>query len=173
MLSSYGYVGQFVCVNNCGETHGLINYICTEAKCLHLKKLKCKGTLRQVFIRVCRLVSQSVMLVVSTQPWEVRTVAPQPFSLVKLHPPPPSMCEQIYCLHVYCIKCVGGGGCGSGPQTDKQLPQRTLYRSIFLADDILHCLPWVLYFYESTCPKVVVITGGNLTGRQRTKETFF
>jgi hypothetical protein len=31
--------------------HGLINYIDTQAKC-HLKKFTCKGTLRQVFIRV-------------------------------------------------------------------------------------------------------------------------
>jgi hypothetical protein len=28
--------------------HGLINYIDTKAKCFHLKKLTCKGTLRQV-----------------------------------------------------------------------------------------------------------------------------
>jgi hypothetical protein len=32
--------------------HGLINYIDTKAKCRHLKILTCKGTLRQVFIRV-------------------------------------------------------------------------------------------------------------------------
>ena len=35
--------------------HGLINYVDTKAKCQHLKKLTCKGTLRQVFIRVYRL----------------------------------------------------------------------------------------------------------------------
>ncbi len=35
--------------------HGLINYIAIEAKCRHLKKLTCKGTLWQVFIRVHRL----------------------------------------------------------------------------------------------------------------------
>jgi hypothetical protein len=34
------------------HNHGLINYIDTKAKCRHLKKLACKGTLRQVFIRV-------------------------------------------------------------------------------------------------------------------------
>ncbi len=32
--------------------HGLINYRDTIAKCRYLKKLACKGTLRQVFIRV-------------------------------------------------------------------------------------------------------------------------
>jgi hypothetical protein len=39
----------------------------TKAKCRHLKKLTCKGTLRQVFRRVYRLEIQSVMLVFSTQ----------------------------------------------------------------------------------------------------------
>ena len=47
--------------------HGLINYIDTKAKCRHLKKLTCKGALRQSFIRVYRLEIQSVMLVFSTQ----------------------------------------------------------------------------------------------------------
>ena len=31
--------------------HGLNEYIGTKAKCCHLKKLTCTGTLRQVFIR--------------------------------------------------------------------------------------------------------------------------
>ncbi len=42
--------------------HGLINYINTKAKCRHLKKFTCKGTLLHMFIRVYRLVKQSVML---------------------------------------------------------------------------------------------------------------
>jgi len=41
--------------------HGLVNYIDNKAKCRHLKKLTCKGTLRQVFIRVNRLVILSVI----------------------------------------------------------------------------------------------------------------
>jgi hypothetical protein len=51
------------------HAHGLINYIDTKAICCHChpKKLTCKGTLRQVFIRVYRLEIQSVMLVFSTQ----------------------------------------------------------------------------------------------------------
>ncbi len=32
--------------------HGLFNVIDTKAKCRHAKKLICKGTLRQVIIRV-------------------------------------------------------------------------------------------------------------------------
>ncbi len=45
----------------------LINYIDTKAKCRHLKKLTCKGILRDVFFRVFRQEIQSVMLVLSTQ----------------------------------------------------------------------------------------------------------
>jgi hypothetical protein len=48
-------------------TRGLINYIDTKEKCRHLKKLTCKGTLRQVFIIDHRLEIKSVMLVFSTQ----------------------------------------------------------------------------------------------------------
>ncbi len=46
---------------------GLMNYKDTKAKCRHPKKITCRGTLRQVFIRVFRLEIQSVMLVFSTQ----------------------------------------------------------------------------------------------------------
>jgi hypothetical protein len=45
----------------------LINYINTKAKCRHLKKLTCVGTLRQVFIKVDRLLIHSVIFVFSTQ----------------------------------------------------------------------------------------------------------
>jgi hypothetical protein len=48
------------------QVHGLINHIDTKAKCRHLKILTCRGTLRQVIIRVYRLEIQSVMLVSST-----------------------------------------------------------------------------------------------------------
>ncbi len=41
--------------SNFAADHGLINYIETKAKGCHLKKFTCKGTLRQVFIRVYRL----------------------------------------------------------------------------------------------------------------------
>jgi hypothetical protein len=47
--------------------HGLIKFIDTRAKCRHLKKFTCKGTLRQVFVRVYRLEIQSAVLVFSTQ----------------------------------------------------------------------------------------------------------
>jgi hypothetical protein len=41
-----------------------------QHKC-HLKILTCKGTLRHVFIKIERLEIQSVMLVFSTQLWEL------------------------------------------------------------------------------------------------------
>jgi hypothetical protein len=47
--------------------HGLIDYKDTNTNCRQLKILTCKGTLRQVFVRVYRLEIQSVMLVFSTQ----------------------------------------------------------------------------------------------------------
>ncbi len=47
--------------------HGLINYKDTKTKCRHLRKLTCKGTLRQVFLRVYRMEIRSVMFVFSTQ----------------------------------------------------------------------------------------------------------
>ncbi len=42
------------------HAHGLINYIDTKAKCRYLKKLTCKGTLRQVFVTVSRQLSLAV-----------------------------------------------------------------------------------------------------------------
>ncbi len=48
----------------------------TKAKCRHLKIWNCKGTLRQVFIRVYGLERQSVMLVFSTQLCELLPFQP-------------------------------------------------------------------------------------------------
>ena len=57
---------SFILRHSEGSQHGLVNYIDTKAKCRHLKKLTCKGTL-QVFIRVYKLLIHSVMLAFSTQ----------------------------------------------------------------------------------------------------------
>ncbi len=55
--------------------HGLNNYIKTKAKGSHLKKFTCKGTLRQVFIRVYRLeLHFNYMLVFLTQLCELLTL---------------------------------------------------------------------------------------------------
>jgi hypothetical protein len=65
-------VGVWSILSECAQSilgiyHGLINNIDTKAKCLHLNKLNCKGTLRQVFIRAYKLEIQSVMLVFATK----------------------------------------------------------------------------------------------------------
>jgi hypothetical protein len=44
----------------------LIIYIDSKAKCRHLKKLTCNGTLQHMFITVYMLEIQAVMLVFST-----------------------------------------------------------------------------------------------------------
>ncbi len=77
------------------------------------KKLTCKGTLRQVFLRVYRLEIKSVMLVFSNQLCELSTFSHFLLSSVNK-----------YTVYTYTV-CKGGGGevWGSGPQTDKHLPQ--------------------------------------------------
>jgi hypothetical protein len=65
-----------VCEPRDDITRGLTNYIFTKAKCRHLKKLACKGTLRQVFIEVYILEIQSVLLVFSNQLCELLPVSP-------------------------------------------------------------------------------------------------
>jgi hypothetical protein len=76
------------------QKHGLINYIDTKAKCRHLKKWICKGTLRQMFIRVYGLEIQSIMLVFSTQLCELLPLQLLSGSTLPLSTPPPSsLCE--------------------------------------------------------------------------------
>jgi len=80
--------------------HGLINYKDIKAKFRHLNKLTCNGTLRQVLIRVYRLVIQSVRLVFST-------------SFVNCCPSPLPGVNK-YTVYTYTVQCVrGGGGMGS------------------------------------------------------------
>jgi hypothetical protein len=64
--------------------HGLINYIDITANWCHLKKLTCKGTLRQLFFRVYILEIQSVM-------WVFRPsfVNCYPSNILAAVPPPP------------------------------------------------------------------------------------
>jgi hypothetical protein len=56
--------------------NGLFSYIVNKAKCRHLKNLTCKGTLRQLFIRVYRLDIHSVKLIFSTQLCELLPLQP-------------------------------------------------------------------------------------------------
>jgi hypothetical protein len=59
-----------------------------------------------VFIRVYRVEIQSVVLVFSTQLCELLPLLPSLW--YKSLPLPPSLCEQVYCIHVYSV--YGGGG---------------------------------------------------------------
>jgi hypothetical protein len=87
------------------DRHGIINYIDTKAKCRHLKKLTCKGTLRQEFIRVYRLEIQSVMLVFSTQLCEMLPHSPSLW-LVQLSPHSPFLHVNKYIVYTYTV-CKG------------------------------------------------------------------
>ncbi len=49
------------------QSHGLIKYLDTKAKCRHLTKFTCQGTFRQEFISVYRQEILPVMLLFSTQ----------------------------------------------------------------------------------------------------------
>ncbi len=81
------------------------------------------------------------MLVFSTQ-----HCAPLPFCLVQLSPGQPPFHVWIIILYTR-IKCVRGEGMGFRA-SDRETPAaKSLYRSILLDDNILHCLLWVLSFY--------------------------
>jgi hypothetical protein len=84
---------QFYCVTWCVDyvclNHWIMTYAETVTKCRYLKILTCKGTLRQVFIRVYRLEIQTVMLAIGIFDPGLRTVA---FGST-LPPHPLSLCE--------------------------------------------------------------------------------
>jgi hypothetical protein len=60
------FSGLFPAVDK-GDMHGPVKLYSHESKMSSSKKLTCKGTLRQVFIRVYRMEKQTVMLVFSSQ----------------------------------------------------------------------------------------------------------
>ncbi len=69
------------------------------------KQLTCKGTLRQMLIRVYRLEIQPVMFVFSTQ---LSELLPLTFSLVQLSPSPPLPCVNKYTVYTYTVSKGGG-----------------------------------------------------------------
>ncbi len=81
------------------------------------------------FNRFYRLEIQSVMLVISTGFMNYC-----PCNLLSDQLSPPSLCEQVYYIHVYTV-VRGGGSMGSqegrGPRTDKTPAAKFLYKSIF------------------------------------------
>jgi hypothetical protein len=92
------------------------------------KKLTCKGTLRQVFIKVYKDIANflrtfsQVAIVFSTQLFDCTLpCCPSPLLSVSTLPPPPFL-MWISVLYTR-RQCLRGGGWGSGPQTDKHQPQ--------------------------------------------------
>jgi hypothetical protein len=69
--------------------------------------------------------------------------------------------------------CNGGNGgrgvWGSGPQSDTPPAAKSVYRSIFLDDDILHCILWVLSFHDFLAKEyyyICKILKGNYGGKE-------
>jgi hypothetical protein len=104
------------------------------------KNLTCKGTLRQVFIRDYRPETGGTVVNVGIFDPALWTVAP--------------------------LQCVRGGGMGFWASDIKHYDAKSLYRSIFLDDDFLHCLLWVLSFYAQVAHRswVQLDTAASLTG---------
>ncbi len=127
------------------KMHELFNHIQQTPKkpnCRHLKILICKGTLRQVFIRVFRLEIQSAMLVYSTQLCELLPLQP---SLWFNSPPFPVWISILYTIHVY---SVGGGGWPVLGLRQRKTCRKVPLQVNYLYDDIVRCHLWVLSFNE-------------------------
>jgi hypothetical protein len=77
--------------------YGPINYIDNKAKCCH--PVKGPGG------RVYRLEIQSGLLVFSTQLYDLLPRCPSPLLSGLTFPlSPPSLCEQVYCIHIYSVQ---------------------------------------------------------------------
>jgi hypothetical protein len=87
--------------------HGLVNYIDNKAKCRHLKKFTCIGTLRQVFIRVYKLLIRSLMLVF--RPSFVNCFPSDLLSGSSLPPPPLPCVNKYYIVYTFAMCKLGGG----------------------------------------------------------------
>ncbi len=85
------------------------------------KKLTCKGTLLHVFITVYRLEIQSAMFVFC------ELLPTLTFSLIK---PSPLPCVSKCTVYTYTV-CKGEGVWGSGPQSDKHMPQSSFTGHFF------------------------------------------
>ncbi len=97
--------------------HGQITYIETKAECRHLKKLVCKGILRQVFID--RRYSQSCWYF---RPSFLKCCPSNPLSDSTL--PTPLPCVNKYAIHIHYTVWKGGGGAVLG------LRQMDTYRKV-------------------------------------------
>jgi hypothetical protein len=125
--------------------HGLINNIDTKAKC-RLKKLICKGTLQQVFIRVYRL---EIHQLCCYSRLSFVNSCPLPFSLVQLPPPP---CVNKYSVYRYTVCREEGMGNGV-----LDLRQIKTCSKVPLQVNFLDCIA----FYESYLSTLLWLKAGN------------
>jgi hypothetical protein len=108
-------------------THRLINYIDTKAKCHHAAGVYQSLHTGDAMSKSCWYFRPSFV-----------NCCPSNLLSGSNLPSPASLCEIAY---YYCMGRGGVGVWGSGPQTDNTC-RKSLYRSIFLDDDILL---WSLY----------------------------
>ncbi len=111
----------------------------TKAKCSHLKKITCKGTLRQMFISVYRLEKHSVML----EFFQLSFVSccHSTFSVVHLAPLTPfPVWLSIQYTPIRCVKVGMGSLEERWPQKDKHLPQSPFTGQFFRWDILVWCL---------------------------------
>jgi hypothetical protein len=123
-----------------GPLQGLINYWDTKSKCRHLNNWPVKG--------LCtRCLSEFIEWRYSQSLWYFRPsfVNCCPYPLLSVSTcPPPLPCELVHlvwCIHVYGVYCVRGGGV-------LVLRQINTCRKVLLQRwHILHCPLWVFPFY--------------------------
>jgi hypothetical protein len=109
-----------------GARYGVTNYKNTKAKCRHVKNWPVKGLCGRCFFEVYRLEIQSQ----SCWYFQSSFVNCFPSNLLSgsTSPPPLPVCP-VWISILQCEKW-GGGVLGSGPQTDKHLPQSPFMGSI-------------------------------------------
>ncbi len=147
---------EFLTDPNCCQ-HRIINYIDTKAKCRYLKKLTCKGTLRQVFICLRPPSHLGFFLgwysnFVGSESGQIQSgkLLQNMVSNRTQTTPPPRHTLSVYT--VLCHRRVGSSSqswveninmtdCISSQETRINTSRKALYRSIFSDDDnLLWCL---------------------------------
>jgi hypothetical protein len=92
-----------------------------------------------------------------------------PYNLLTVQLPSPLSCVNKYTVYTNTV-CVGGGGVSTGFWLSDRWTSaaKSLYRLIFLDDNILHCLLWILSFYA--CNGLPGGGGGGQVFKRRTRQ---
>ncbi len=124
----------------------MITLIEVKAKCHHLKKITCKWTLRQVFIRVYKLeITRSVMLVFSTQLCDLYSPLVPLSPSLKFNSLPPLPCVNKYTVHV--TVCRGWGGYGVLGIRKINTRRKVPIQVIFFSWHLTFCLPSIILIF--------------------------